>query len=161
MIIALPNGRIVTFKEMVPVVEKRYVFNGKRRVMSEVVERNDIQPNALRFYYDVPITTSMVSNNALRAGITIGNIQPNVLRDIIGEIKITDKFDFSNMLFQVKKEAFNYIIDDENSSSNSGLYIYSNDELYDMTSKVVSIDGSFADYNENEEDYKDYDNHPL
>lgn len=97
MKIVTPKGAIRVVDKVVPVVEKRFKFNGKVRRLTETAKDLSVEPTALAFHY---------ADNAIGIGcnydveLFIGNLSFQKVAEIQQSLVKEGFFDFSGLEYQ-------------------------------------------------------------
>lgn len=98
------KGALRTVTEVKPAVERREVFNGKKRYLLEHCASVSVKPNALVFILDDGSNNPMVLS---QSKLLIGNLKTEVAEGIIRDLMEKGVADISGFRFQKESPAFN------------------------------------------------------
>ena len=87
-----PTGRLLTVNRAVPIVETIFDFNGESRFLGDIC-RNDTKPNGIAILYD---SSSIFEDNL--SELVIGNLQSDVVEQIMQSLLVNGYYDFSKMV---------------------------------------------------------------
>lgn len=97
MLLRDSRGALRTVTEVIPAVERREVFNGKKRYLLERCASVSVKPNALVFTLDDGSNNPMVLS---QSKLLIGNLKTEVAEGIIRDLMEKGVADISGFRFQ-------------------------------------------------------------
>ncbi|MBO5031674.1 MAG: hypothetical protein J6D08_07285 [Lachnospiraceae bacterium] len=97
------KGALRTVTEVIPTVERREVFNGKKRYLLERCASASVKPNALVFMFNDDSNNPMVLS---QTKMLIGNLKTEVAEGIIRDLIEKRVADISGFRFQKESPAF-------------------------------------------------------
>lgn len=97
------RGALRTVTEVIPAVEKREVFNGKKRYLLERCASASVKPNALVFILNDGSNNPMAMS---QVRILVGNLKTEVAEGIIRDLMEKGGADISSFRFQKESPAF-------------------------------------------------------
>ena len=100
-----PTGRLLTVNRAVPIVETIFDFNGESRFLGDIC-RNGTKPNGIAILYD---SSSIFEDNL--SELVVGNLQSDVVEQIMQSLMVNGYYDFSQMGYQSTKLANKVVID--------------------------------------------------
>lgn len=100
------KGALRTVVEVIPAVEKREVFNGKKRFLLERCADASVKPNALAFEFEDNSDSSMMMTVS-QPKLLIGNLKSEVAESIISDMMKNGVADLSGFKYQKETPAIN------------------------------------------------------
>lgn len=94
MRILSPRGRIYNIDKVVPLIEKKEYFNDRVSVNREPVTSLALKPTAVKFIINH-------ENNLFNKDvIVIGNLKPDVIKEMLSSLLVDGYYDFSGFTYQ-------------------------------------------------------------
>lgn len=152
------KGALRTVTEVIPVVEKREVFNGKKRFFLERCADASVKPNALAFEFENNNNDPMIMAMS-RSKLLIGNLKSEVAESIISDLMKNGVADLLGFKYQKETPTINRAKFDDGASLpyiTENFISFTDDNVFSGC-PAVSVPFCNTEYFEDEEGDDDVD----